>query len=59
LPPISSIIDAPKFDSSAFDDARYHDPRDFSFLRGSGAYSIDEILAHSFDARKTEAMASQ
>jgi hypothetical protein len=28
------------------------------FVRVSGAYSIDEILAHSFGAGKTEAMAS-
>jgi hypothetical protein len=28
------------------------------FIRGSGAYSIDEILARSFGAGKTEAMAS-
>jgi putative oxidoreductase len=27
-------------------------------IRGSGAYSIDQILAHSFGAGKTEAMAS-
>jgi hypothetical protein len=28
-------------------------------IRGSGAYSLDPLLAHSFGAENTEAMASQ